>query len=59
MAELFDPLPAAPVLRTFVQFLIAFCSRPELDSDIISGVCVEWFDAPVKLAILGHTVLEI
>ena len=25
------------VLRTFVQYLIAFCSRPEKASDVISG----------------------
>ena len=29
--------PAAPVRRTFVQYLIAFCSRPESVSDVISG----------------------
>ena len=29
--------PAAPILRTFVQYLIAFCSRPEAASDVISG----------------------
>ena len=29
--------PAEPVLRTFVQYLIAFCSRPETDSDVLAG----------------------
>ena len=36
----------APILRTFVQFLIAFCSRLEAASDIISGRLV-------KLAVLN------
>ena len=30
-------MPAAPVLRTFVQHVIAFCSRLEAASDAISG----------------------
>ena len=34
MAELFDSLSAAPDLRTFVQYSIAFCSRHEAASDI-------------------------
>ena len=29
--------PTAPVLRTFMQHLIAFCSRPEAASDAIAG----------------------
>ena len=29
--------PAGPVLRTFALYLIAFCSRPEIASDVISG----------------------
>ena len=37
MAALFDSLPVAPVLRTFVQYLIVFCGRPEAASDVISG----------------------
>ena len=32
---------AGPVLHTFVQYLIAFCSRPETPSDVISGTDVE------------------
>ena len=35
MAELFDSLPVAPVLSTFMQYFIAFCSRPEAYSEII------------------------
>ena len=41
VAKLFDSLPPEPVIRTFVQYLIAFCSRPKAASDIISGVAVE------------------
>ena len=37
MAELFDSLPIAPALRTFVRYLIAFCSRQEAASDVVSG----------------------
>ena len=40
MAELFDYLPAAPVLRTLVQYLSAFCSRPLTSSDVLSGIIV-------------------
>ena len=36
MAELFNSLPEAAVLRTFAQYLIAFCSRLEEASDVIS-----------------------
>ena len=36
MAE-FDSLPAAPVLRTCVQYLIAVCSRPEAAIGLVSG----------------------
>ena len=35
VVELFGSL--SPVLRTFVQYLIAFCSWPEAVSDVISG----------------------
>ena len=51
MAELFDFWPVGPVLRiTFVQYLIAFSSRLEVTSDVISSenvwdVCIY---APVK-----------
>ena len=37
VAELFYFLPAAFVLRTFVQYLIAFCSRPETANEVIFG----------------------
>ena len=30
-------LPVAPILRTFVQYLLAFCSRPEAVSNVICG----------------------
>ena len=30
-------MPANSVLHTFVQYLIAFCSRPKADSDIVLG----------------------
>ena len=29
--------PAGPFLCTFVQYLVAFCSRPEAVSDVTSG----------------------
>ena len=32
--------PVGPVLRTFVQYLIAFCSRSEAPGDVISGMFV-------------------
>ena len=36
-------MPAAPVLLTFVQYLIAFCSRPEVAGagNVISGKAVD------------------
>ena len=39
------------MLRTFVQYLIAFCSRPEADSDVTSSLAVDYFgvDVCVKL----------
>ena len=36
MAELSASMPAAPVLHTFVQYLIAFGSRREATSGVIS-----------------------
>ena len=33
-------VPATPVLRTFMQYLIAFCRRPEQAGDVISGIFV-------------------
>ena len=42
MAELFDSLAGRPVLRTtFVQHLIAFCSRPEVTCDVMFDRSVE------------------
>ena len=43
--------PAEPVLRiTFVQYLILFCSRPEVTSDVISSANVGQvsLEVPVK-----------
>ena len=37
VTELCAYMPAAPVLCTFVQHLIAFCCRPEASGDVISG----------------------
>ena len=35
----YSTLPGRPVLRiTFVQYLIAFCTRPDATSDVVSGV---------------------
>ena len=41
MAELFKSWPAGPVLHTFMQYLIAFCSRQEAANDVISDVFVD------------------
>ena len=40
MTELFDSLPAAAVQHTFVQYLIACCSRSEAATDVISDMFV-------------------
>ena len=40
VVELLDSLPAAPILRNFVQYSLAFCSRQEAASGVISGVAV-------------------
>ena len=37
MAELFDPLAGRTRLCTLLQYFIAFCSRPEAASEVISG----------------------
>ena len=34
-------MPAGPILRTFVQYLLTFCSRPEAASDAVSSRVVE------------------
>ena len=41
MAELYDFLPATPILRTFMHYLIAYCSRSEVPRDVTSGVALE------------------
>ena len=50
-----DSLVGQPVLRTFVLYLIAFCSRWETAIDVISGNCVDPIvcDKRVKLCYLG------
>ena len=40
VVELFDSVSVGPVLLTFVQYLITFRSRPDVASDVISGVFV-------------------
>ena len=40
MVDLFDSLTCETVLRTFVQYLITFCIRPEAASDVIYGSVV-------------------
>ena len=51
VAELFDSLPASPVLRTFAQYLLTFCSRPDAERNAISGRLVRFIvpDKYVKL----------
>ena len=41
MTKVCTSVPVAPILRTVVQYLIAFCSRLEVASDVISGANVE------------------
>ena len=41
VAKLLNSLPAGTVLRNFVEYLIAFCSRPETAGDVISGVATQ------------------
>ena len=40
VTELFHSLLAGPVLRTFVQYSIAFCTRQEAANDVMSGLFV-------------------
>ena len=53
--------PAGSILRTFVQYLITFCSRPEATGGVISGrfvepivlhTCVKFHDHTLHYAIL-------
>ena len=48
VAKLFDSLPFAPVLHYFVKYLIAFCSRLEAVSDVISSLAVEGVGTNVR-----------
>ena len=41
MAQLFDSLVAQTRLRTFVQYLVASCSRPEAASEVMSDRFVQ------------------
>ena len=45
MTELFDSLPARPVLRTCMQYLIAFYSRLEAAIDVMFGKSVRLIDS--------------
>ena len=49
VTELFNYLPAALVLLTFVRYLVAFCSLLEAASDVISGMAVEWGGVDVHI----------
>ena len=49
MGELFDSL------RTSVQYLVSFCSRPKTDSDIISGR----FMGPVVLEVVSDALFGV
>ena len=64
MAELFDSLTAAPVVHTFVQYLIRrkrhfrqYFSRdnfrPEIVSDVISGLAVQHVGVDVYVKVGG------
>ena len=50
MVELFDSHLTGPVLRTFVEYLITFCSRTDAASEVISGRFLGQIvlDKPVK-----------
>ena len=41
VTELWVSMPTAPALRTFVEYLIAFCSRTETASDVVSSQFVQ------------------
>ena len=55
MGELFDYLTGRTVLRTFVQYLITFCSRPKTDSDVISDVVVDPTGMKVSVKLFGDS----
>ena len=52
MVELFDSLPAAPVLRTFAQHLIVLFSRPDATNDDVPGGFVGLIEIQLE-AIVG------
>ena len=58
MAELFDSLPDRICFTHFVQYLIAFFSRPEATSDVISGRFVRTV-VPDKQVKFGDPRLEL
>ena len=60
--EVFDSLPAGPVLRIFMQYSMTYRSLPEAVSDVISGVALAWVGMDVRVIYLGilcQTVLEL
>ena len=52
MTKLCACMPTTSILRTFVQYLIAFCSRPEAANDVIAGRFVR-LAAPKNFATLS------
>ena len=42
-------MPAGQVLDTFPRHSITFCRRPEVGSDVMSGVAVEAVDMDVRV----------
>ena len=62
VTELCASIPGAAVLPTFVQYLIAFCSRPEIASDVISDLVVDLNGMKVRVKFgdirLPHVVTD-
>ena len=60
MAEFFDSLTGRTHFRTFVQYFIAFCSRPEAVNDVICGKFMRPTvpDKCLKFRDLAETILE-
>ena len=46
-AEIFNSLPVGSILRTYMKYSIAVCSRLEATSQVISGRCM-WPTVPDK-----------
>ena len=44
VTELFDPLPAGPILRKLMQHSFALCSRSEAANDVAFGPLVRLID---------------